>query len=257
MHSGRRVAVWSLVITIFGDAVLPRGGTAAMADLQMLASKLGVSSGALRTAMSRLASDGWATREKQGRNSSYTLTEKAVGQSRDAAHVIYRSWMTTDEWVLAIDADGSEAPGSVAPGVRIVEKADPVVGRSSDCLVLSAEVRALPDWARAAICPPDWEAGLAALAEILEPMAANTDPLIDLEPENALAARVALIHIWRRLILRHPVLPKAVVGENWPGDRTLKALGVVYGALVHSSERFWETPTPSAGVREIEQRFGA
>ena len=72
-----RPRVISLVVTIFGDAALQRGGEIAMTDLTAITGNIGVSPGALRTAMSRLAAEGWVEREKVGRNTLYRLSKQA------------------------------------------------------------------------------------------------------------------------------------------------------------------------------------
>src|ERR1700742_5321895 len=66
----------SIVITVFGDAIVPRGGSVWLGTLLEFFEALDVDSGVVRTAMSRLAADGWLTREKGGRNSFYRLAAK-------------------------------------------------------------------------------------------------------------------------------------------------------------------------------------
>ena len=76
LHGSGRLRVWSVIVTIFGDAVAPRGGKVALATLQEIVTRLRIEPGALRTAMSRLAGDGWVARERQGRNSFFSLDER-------------------------------------------------------------------------------------------------------------------------------------------------------------------------------------
>ena len=66
----------SIVITVFGDAIVPRGGSVWLGTLLEFFESLDIESGVVRTAMSRLAADGWLTREKVGRNSFYRLADK-------------------------------------------------------------------------------------------------------------------------------------------------------------------------------------
>src|SRR4051812_50059952 len=66
----------SIVITVFGDAIVPRGGSVWLGTLLEFFKRLDIDSGVVRTAMSRLASDGWLERNKVGRNSFYRLREK-------------------------------------------------------------------------------------------------------------------------------------------------------------------------------------
>src|SRR5712671_6011403 len=74
----------SIVITVFGDAIVPRGGSVWLGTLLEFFKTLDIDSGVVRTAMSRLAADGWLEREKVGRNSFYRLAEKGR-QTFDAA----------------------------------------------------------------------------------------------------------------------------------------------------------------------------
>src|ERR1700739_2790219 len=65
----------SIVITVFGDAIVPRGGAVWLGTLLEFFKSLDIDGGVVRTAMSRLATDGWLTRSKVGRNSFYRLGE--------------------------------------------------------------------------------------------------------------------------------------------------------------------------------------
>ena len=71
-HKRDTLRVWSVIITLFGDAILPRGGAVSSQTVQAIMQRLGIESGAVRTAFSRLAKDGWVQREKQGRCLLYT-----------------------------------------------------------------------------------------------------------------------------------------------------------------------------------------
>ena len=49
----------SLIVTIFGDSLLPRGGAIALGSLIDLAAPFGLNERLVRTAASRLAKEGW------------------------------------------------------------------------------------------------------------------------------------------------------------------------------------------------------
>src|SRR3984885_15920922 len=66
----------SIVITVFGDAIVPRGGSVWLGTLLKFFEALDIDGSVVRTAMSRLAADGWVEGEKVGRNSFYRLGEK-------------------------------------------------------------------------------------------------------------------------------------------------------------------------------------
>ena len=80
---------WSVVVTVFGDAIVPRGGSVWLATLVDLLAALGVDAGAVRTAMSRLVADGWTQRRRVSRSSAYELTPKGVATFTAAADLIY------------------------------------------------------------------------------------------------------------------------------------------------------------------------
>src|SRR4029077_463445 len=81
----------SIVITLFGDAIVPRGGSVWLGTLLKFFEALDIDSGVVRTAMSRLASDGWLEREKVGRNSFYRLTDNGRHTFAPATTHIYDS----------------------------------------------------------------------------------------------------------------------------------------------------------------------
>ena len=66
----------SIAITLFGDAIVPRGGSVALGTLLEFFAAIDVDSSVVRTAMSRLTADGWFEREKVGRNSFYRLVQR-------------------------------------------------------------------------------------------------------------------------------------------------------------------------------------
>ncbi|HEY0850622.1 MAG TPA: phenylacetic acid degradation operon negative regulatory protein PaaX, partial [Bradyrhizobium sp.] len=66
----------SIIITVFGDAIVPRGGSVALGTLLEFFATIDVDSSVVRTAMSRLTADGWFEREKVGRNSFYRLVQR-------------------------------------------------------------------------------------------------------------------------------------------------------------------------------------
>src|SRR3977135_2750879 len=81
----------SIVITVFGDAIVPRGGSVWLGTLLEFFKTIDIDSGVGRTRMSRLASDGWLKREKVGRNSFYRLVKQGRQTFDAATKHIYES----------------------------------------------------------------------------------------------------------------------------------------------------------------------
>src|SRR6266567_2432749 len=75
-HARKPVRAWSLIVTLYGDAVVPRGGSLWLGSLVDIMALLRIDAGHVRTAMSRLTSDGWLERERVGRNSYYRLSRR-------------------------------------------------------------------------------------------------------------------------------------------------------------------------------------
>ena len=70
----RPLRTGSLIITLFGDAIVPRGGTVWLGSLIELLAPMGVSQRLVRTSVFRLTREGWLMAEKVGRRSYYGLT---------------------------------------------------------------------------------------------------------------------------------------------------------------------------------------
>ena len=73
-HERTPIRAGSLIVTVFGDAVVPRGGVLSLSSLHDVMRAFRISDTLVRTALSRLVSDGWFERWKVGRNSYYQLT---------------------------------------------------------------------------------------------------------------------------------------------------------------------------------------
>jgi phenylacetic acid degradation operon negative regulatory protein len=63
----RPLRTGSLIITLFGDAIVPRGGTVWLGSLIELLAPMGVSQRLVRTSVFRLTREGWLMAEKVGR----------------------------------------------------------------------------------------------------------------------------------------------------------------------------------------------
>jgi phenylacetic acid degradation operon negative regulatory protein len=64
----------SVIVTVFGDGVLPRGGGIWLGSLIGLLAPLGLNERLVRTAVFRLAQDDWLEAVAQGRRADYRLT---------------------------------------------------------------------------------------------------------------------------------------------------------------------------------------
>jgi phenylacetic acid degradation operon negative regulatory protein len=266
----------SIVITAFGDAIVPRGGAVWLGTLLAFFETIDIESGVVRTAMSRLAADGWLERNKVGRNSFYRLVKKGQQTFDAATRHIYDSqssdWTGRFELLLigsAGDRDASRDAlknagfGSPLPGVWIAPSGVPIPEEAATAIRL--EVSAEDDSGRR-LLSESWPLDRTADAyqkfmKTFEPLRGWIDRRESLSDADAFTARILLIHHYRRVVLRDPLLPGALLPVDWPGRAARKLCGEIYRGLLPASERWLDRnglnengPLPSAGA-ELAGRF--
>lgn len=79
----------SLIVTVFGDAIAPHGGSVWLGSLIVLLAPFGVNERLVRTAVLRLSREGWLVSRPIGRRSYYSLTEGGRRRFEDAHRRIY------------------------------------------------------------------------------------------------------------------------------------------------------------------------
>src|SRR5690606_13302605 len=84
-------------------------------------------------------------------------------------------------------------------------------------LVIHGSSAEHPEALRALWPSAEIAAAYAALAGAWRPLAAALKGGARLAPLDAMAARTLLIHDWRRIVLRDPGLPAALLPADWPG----------------------------------------
>src|ERR1700724_515687 len=149
----------SIVITLFGDAIVPRGGSVWLGTLLEFFKTLNIDSGVVRTAMSRLAADGWLERNKVGRNSFYRLVKKGRQTFDAATKHIYdpppSDWTGRFELLLIGNSEDRDASrealetagfGSPLPGVWVAPSGAPIPEEAAGAIRL--EVSAEDDSGR-------------------------------------------------------------------------------------------------------------
>lgn len=252
LHAQGRLRVWSLVITVFGDMALHRGGALSTAQLQEILGRVGVEPGALRTALSRLARDGWVQAHRRGRTSQYRLCSRALEQARLAAKRIYAPERPSPNpaarvWLLALhDSAGFELEGRcrlLAPGMPVPAGAE---------VILSGPLQRLATTRCHNLLGKEHLGAAQALARDLR-LLASLPP--DLSAQNQTTARLLLIHRWRRLILRFPEAPAELFApEAGLSLRTL--VGQRYGAIWEGSERYLDTTIAPSVSPQTRFRHG-
>jgi phenylacetic acid degradation operon negative regulatory protein len=256
------ISARSVLVTIFGDSIVPTGGEIWLGDLIELAAPFGFSDRLVRTSMYRLTAEEWFQTERVGRRSRYRLSDHAVGEFADAETRIYAidrpEW--DGEWTLVFL--GSDAPGRDQRARFEAELVSSGFGR------LGAEVLAFPGEARERVArgadghelavpvivsgfddraadPPlvvfDLEPAVARYREFLDGDAwsATFEPSA-LTDREAFVVRTMVVHQIRRATLVDPWLPSALLPKDWPGDDARILAATCYHAVTGRAWRWLE-----------------
>lgn len=218
----------SLIVSVFGALVLPAGEALRLSALQEWLSALGIEPGLVRTALSRLVKEGTLLRERDGKAALYRLSARAEADFAAAGEVIFGRRPpepTGDLDGLVIEDTGRRAAlrGELGENGFLPLAANLMIrpawkGRAMPALggCLPLTLRASPDLAGRAreIWPLD------SLAEGYRAVIGHAEAVRrqSFSPEEARLARLMLVHEFRRIVLRDPFLPAALLPQDWPGD---------------------------------------
>lgn len=281
----------SLIVTLYGDAVEPHGGTVWLGSLARLLEPMGINERLIRTSIFRLAKEDWLCAEKVGRRSYYSLTATGRRRFDQAFKRVYSAGLPAWDgaWCLVVLTQLSPAQrkrvrealewqgfGAIAPTVLACPRSDRAdvsatlaelgVGDStlvfdtrpqddSACQALQAQVK------------ETWNiAGLAAhyseFTRLFRPLWQALREQPALGPEQCFLARLLLIHDYRKLLLRDPLLPDELLPADWEGRAARQLCRNLY-RLVYPPAQAWlgstmetaDGPVPDASD-SFYRRFG-
>jgi phenylacetic acid degradation operon negative regulatory protein len=255
----------SLLVTILGDSIAPRGGIITLGSLIRLADPFGLPERLVRTSVARLAKDGWLTARRSGRRSEYQLTERGRRGFAAATLRIYgarpRAW--DGRWTLVLlgaperTAGGSRerlreelrwlgcgqfTPGLWGhPGGRTAEirarLADAGVGAGA----LLMQAMSAPPADDRRLVQSGWNLGelgaayrrfVRSFAPIGNALKSHRTP----SPASAFIVRTLLIHEYRKIHLRDPLLPDALLPRDWIGSAAYELCGELYREVFSAAE---------------------
>ena len=261
-HRQRPIRGGSLLITIFGDSIAPRGGAATLGSLISLAHPFGLTERLVRTSVGRLAVDGWLVARRDGRRSEYRITPAGRDRFAAATRRIYSaipdSW--SGQWTLLIlpPPNGSRRQdirdelrwlgfGQVSPGTFAhpnwsVEEAraglKDVEGASEGLLLKSSSEGSEADrrLVAAGWDLEDLTRRYQRFVETFTPVANTIGPEA-IPDEAAFIIRTLLIHEYRKIHLQDPLLPPALLPADWVGAAAYDLSRRLYSAVFHAAER--------------------
>lgn len=209
--------VWSLMVTLFGDLAQAQGSTIDGPTLSAIMAEMDIRPEAVRVALHRLRNDGWIGSEKSGRTGRHALTATGHSETTHASARIYASPASTEtDWQIALTRDATDdlSTHGFLPLLPRIYLGNATARAPRDTLSFTGGPA--PDWLRAEIAPLMLEAEYAALLPLLDHVDQTTQGAT-LTPLQTATLRCLLVHNWRRIVLRHPALPPALLPADWSG----------------------------------------
>ncbi|HKM15261.1 MAG TPA: phenylacetic acid degradation operon negative regulatory protein PaaX [Marinospirillum sp.] len=287
----RPLRAGSLIITLYGDAIVPRGGSVWLGSLMKLLEPMGISERLVRTSIFRLTKESWVQAGKVGRRSYYSLTGPGLRRFEQAFKQVYTAnneqWI--GNWCLVFLSQLENTKrrtikeelewmgfGCLAPNVM----AHPRLERA-EVLPLLQEHEALEDTIVMQTEPLELLTSRALRLQVkeswnLEHLASSYAKFINqfrplwqeltientLTPEESLITRTLLIHEYRKVLLRDPQLPDELLPGDWEGRSARQLCRNLYRLIYESAEQWLDDnlenssgplPAPNAN---FYQRFG-
>ncbi|WP_193180272.1 PaaX family transcriptional regulator [Nisaea sediminum] len=284
----------SLIVTVFGDAILPHGGEVWLGDLIRLMEVFEIGERLVRTSVFRLTHDGVLAPRQVGRRSIYALTAGGRRQFDAAQRKIYaplgerREPESDSPWTIAlltaaVDAAARESlrqelgwAGFGALGTHVLigagndlkraKQTVAALGLDRNVALFEATSGSAANSLRA-LCHDAWKldetdrqyrAFIERFTSLEEQLYSQDVPP---SPEEAFALRTLMIHAYRRTLLKDPGLPPALMPDNWSGRTARKLAARIYAKLQYSAQAFIETsiegtdgPLPAA-TAQFSARF--
>lgn len=249
----------SLVVSVFGDAIVPHGGAVWLGTLIHWLAGFGINERAVRTAVQRLTADDWFLSETVGRRSRYSLTAASRHRFADAERRIYAAapppW--DGAWsVVVLGAIGSGERDAVRRELRwhgFGELAPAVLLHpAADVEELGLALRDLGIDGKAIVLRARGEERLAGGERPLRELVASAwdlrhlerdyrdyvrrfSPLVDRlargpgpTEDACFRLRVLAIHEYRRILLRDPELPAELLPKRWAGTEARRTCAALY-----------------------------
>jgi phenylacetic acid degradation operon negative regulatory protein len=255
----------SLLITLYGDALAPRGQAVWLGSLISLMELFDLSSRLVRTSAFRLTADDWLVATRVGRRSFYALSETGQQRVQNADRRIYEFTLPAWDgcWTLAmLDTTMRASDRQILRRELLWEgfgqvSANLFAHPHGDHSALQAILKTTKTQDKVAVLRASgfetyseqplqnilhqafkltevalaWQQFIARFKPMLDEMA-------EMSTAEAFFVRILLIHEYRRVLLRDPHLPEALLARHWPGVQGRQLCEALYRGLLTRSEQF-------------------
>ncbi|AQZ62838.1 Phenylacetic acid degradation operon negative regulatory protein paaX [[Actinomadura] parvosata subsp. kistnae] len=252
----------SLLLTVLGEFVLPRGGQVWTGTLVTALGTLGVEEKSARQALSRTAAEGLLEPARHGRRVRWSLTGAGDRLLREGTERIYGFMRGPHDWDgrwLVLTAAVPETQrrlrhrlrtrltwlglGSPAPGLWVIPDASKAAAVRDVLRELHLDGRAFAWTGPAADIGDTGELIMAAwdLGDVEKRYLRFIERFERVTPGSdldAFASQVLLIQEWRRFPFLDPDLPAELLQPGWPGPRA--------AAVFHDLRNRWHRRAQAA-----------
>lgn len=241
---GVSIRAASLIVTIYGDIVVPRGGVLWIGTLIEVCAHFGISETLVRTAVSRLVASGRLIGEREGRRSYYRLAEAAKEEFDTAAKLLFEPIPDPEGWImyqasrLGEDTIRQQHLGKIGENVYIRPKHAHLpltTAITFHCDLIQGQTE------MATLAQRLWP--LDVYAEEYRDLIVRFGPVLDHllthphAPEvDCVFVRLLLVHRYRHVLLADPLLPTEVLPEDWPGRQARNLFAQLYVILSRRAE---------------------
>lgn len=239
------VSAAPFVVTLYGDVVAPRGGEIWTGNIVETLATVGIGESRVRTALSRLVAAGRLEGSKAGRRSYYRLTAGAADEFSVAARLIYapveppplRGWhlvaLPEESRDTAAQILAPQRFGFLSPHLAVLPDRGAPLPRLPGCLFSATTAQ---DDTLRGLLAVSWP--LPALSERMRHFVRAFERLNgeDVPRPEALGLRLLLVHVYRELALRDPLLPPELLPPDWPGRAARSLFVRLYRALSPAAE---------------------
>jgi phenylacetic acid degradation operon negative regulatory protein len=259
----------SALFDVYGDHLRSRGDQAPVSSLIRLLEPVGIAGPAVRTAISRMAAQGWLEPVRVDDAPGYRATHRAIERLSEAAARIYRSapepW--DGRWRMLF-LEGPRQRGERerlrreltylgyaehAPGVwlcpfprpevgEVVERAG---GRARYALAVDLDPDPVGAWDLSALAAsyaawPGVARRLVATSSQIDQAGDGNGGLGEAMDgdERAFATRFRLVHEWRKFLFDDPGLPAELLPPDWPGERAAELFTSEAARLKPAADKF-------------------
>ncbi|HEY0485348.1 MAG TPA: PaaX family transcriptional regulator C-terminal domain-containing protein [Mycobacteriales bacterium] len=254
----------SLLLTVLGEFVYPRGTPVWTSVLVDALGLLGVEEKSARQALARTAGEGLLAPSRHGRRAQWGLTAHGSGLLEEGTRRIYGFLRSEPEWdgrwlVLTVAIPETQRKlrhrlrtrltwaglGSPAPGLWV----SPHASKEPEIAAVIAEL-GVADHAYAWVGPTApfaderrlvteaWS--LADVESRYSDFLAQFSDAVPEDGADTFVRQVRLIQQWRRFPFLDPALPAALLDHEWPGLRAAEVFHRRHDAWHATAQRHWE-----------------